>query len=104
MLEPTVKETFLGRAEIRKVFKVSKVGQIAGCLVTDGKITRNAEVRVIRNKETIHRGRIASLKRLKDNVSEVAKGLECGIALDKFKDIQEGDVLEAFLLEKVKPS
>jgi len=104
MLEPTIKETFLGRAEIRKVFKISKVGQIAGCLVTEGKITRNAEIRVIRNKETLHKGRIASLKRLKDNANEVLKGLECGIALDKFKDIQEGDVLEAYLMEKVKPS
>jgi translation initiation factor IF-2 len=102
MLEPTIKETYLGRAEIRKVFKVSKVGEIAGCLVTDGKITRNAEIRVIRNKQTLHKGRIASLKRLKDNANEVAKGLECGIALDKFKDIQEGDVLEAYLVEKVK--
>jgi translation initiation factor IF-2 len=104
MLEPTSKETYLGRAEIRKVFKISKVGQIAGCLVTEGKIARNAEIRVIRNKEVIHTGRIASLKHLKDNVSEVKKDLECGIALDKFKDVQEGDVLEAYLIEKVKPA
>jgi translation initiation factor IF-2 len=103
MLEPTIKETFLGRAEIRKVFKISKIGQIAGCLVTEGKIARNAEIRVLRNKELLYKGRIASLKRLKDNASEVAKGLECGIALEKFKDIQEGDILEAYLIEKVKP-
>ncbi len=103
MLEPISKEIYMGRAEIRKVFKISKIGQIAGCLVTDGKIARNAEIRVIRNKEIVHKGRIASLKHLKDNVSEVKKDLECGIALDKFKDVQEGDVLEAYLIEKVKP-
>jgi len=104
MLEPTVKETYLGRAEVRKVFKISKIGQIAGCLVTDGKISRNAEIRVVRNKEVIHKGRMASLKRLKDNASEVKKDLECGIALEKFKDFQEGDLLEAYLLEKVRPA
>ena len=104
MLEPTAKETYLGKAEIRKVFKISKTGPIAGCLVTEGKIARNAEIRVVRNKEVIHKGRIASLKHLKDNVSEIKKDLECGIALEKFRDIQEGDILEAYLIEKVRPT
>ncbi|MCJ7612619.1 MAG: translation initiation factor IF-2 [Candidatus Aminicenantes bacterium] len=104
MLEPTAKETYLGRAEVRKVFKISKIGQIAGCLVTDGKISRNAEIRVVRNKEIIHKGRMASLKRLKDNAAEVKKDLECGIALEKFKEFQEGDLLEAYLIEKVRPT
>lgn len=103
MLEPTLKETYLGRAEIRRIFNISRVGVIAGCYVLDGKITRNAEVRIIRDDEVIHQGRIASLKHLKDNVTEVKKEQECGIGLEKFKDIQEGDIIEAFITEKVKP-
>ncbi len=102
LLEPVRKEIFLGRAEIRRVFRVPKVGPIAGCLVTDGKITRNAEIRVIRNDEVIHQGKIASLKHLKENVAEIKKGYECGIGLEKFKDIQEGDILEAFSMELVE--
>ena len=103
MLEPVLKETYLGRAEIRRVFSISRVGDIAGCYVQDGKITRNAEVRVIRDGEVIHQGRISSLKHLKENVTEIKKDYECGIGLEKFKDIQEGDVIEAFITEKVKP-
>lgn len=101
MLEPAKKEVYLGKAEIRRIFNVSKVGIVAGCFVIDGKITRNAEIRVIRNKEVIYRGRIASLRHLKDNVAEVKKDMECGIAIEKFKDIQEGDIIEAFLVERV---
>ncbi len=103
MLEPVLKETYLGRAEIRRVFSISRVGDIAGCFVQDGKITRNAEVRVIRDGEVIHQGRISSLKHLKENVAEIKKDYECGIGLEKFKDIQEGDIIEAFITEKVKP-
>lgn len=103
MLEPTLKETYLGRTEIRRVFNIPRVGVIAGCYVLDGKMTRNAQVRVIRDKEVIHQGRIASLKHLKDNVTEVKKDYECGIGIEKFKDIQEGDIIEAFITEKVKP-
>ncbi len=103
MLEPTVKETFLGRAEIRRIFNISRIGVIAGCYVQDGKITRNAEVRVIREGEVIHQGRISSLKHLKENVTEIKKDYECGIGIEKFKDIQEGDIIEAFITEKVKP-
>ncbi len=101
LLEPTIKETFLGRAQIRKIFRIPKIGVIAGCYVLDGKITRNAEIKVIRNKEVIHKGRLSSLKHLKDNVTEVKKDYECGIGLDKFKDFQEGDLIEAFVTEKV---
>jgi translation initiation factor IF-2 len=103
MLEPVEKEVYLGRAEIRRVFQIPRVGAIAGCYVLDGKITRNAEVRVLRSQEVVHEGRISSLKRLKDNVSEVGKGFECGIGLEKFKDMQEGDIIHAFLKEKTKP-
>jgi translation initiation factor IF-2 len=101
LLEPVIKETFLGRAQVRRIYKIPKVGVIAGCYVSDGKIVRNAEIRVIRNKDVVHRGRIASLKHLKENVIEVKKDYECGIGLASFKDIQEGDIIEAFLMEKV---
>jgi translation initiation factor IF-2 len=103
MLEPTYREVFLGRAEIRRVYRIPKVGVIAGCYVTDGKIQRGAEARVVRNKEVVFKGRIASLKHLKDNVTEVQKNFECGISLDRFKDIQEGDQIEAFSTETVQP-
>jgi len=104
LLEPVIKETYLGRAQIRKIFKIPRVGVIAGCYVLDGKIPRNAEIRVVRNKEIIHRGRISSLKHLKENVTEVKKDYECGIGLDRFKDFIEGDLVEAFLTEKVSMS
>lgn len=102
LVEPTLKETYLGRAEIRRIFNIPRVGVIAGCYVVDGKIVRNAQVRVMRDEEVIHEGRIASLKHLKDNVTEVKKDFECGIGLEKFKDIQEGDIIEAFIIEKVR--
>jgi len=102
LLEPVIKETYLGRAEIRRVFNIPRVGAIAGCFVVDGKIIRNAEARVIRDEEVIHQGRISSLKHLKDNVTEVKKDSECGIGLQKFSDIIEGDIIEAFITEKVK--
>lgn len=102
LLEPVKKETYLGRAEIRRIFNLPKAGIIAGCFVLDGKITRNAEVRVTRNKDIIHQGRISSLKHVKENVNEVTKGYECGIRLEKFKEFQEGDVIEAFVTETIK--
>ena len=101
LLEPVIKETFLGRAQVRRIYRIPKVGVIAGCYVSDGKIVRNAEIRVLRNKDVVHRGRIASLKHLKENVTEVKKDYECGIGLASFKDIQEGDIIEAFMMEKV---
>ena len=102
MLEPVIKETFQGRAEVRRVFQIPKVGAIAGCYVQDGRITRNSEVRVLRGKEVVHQGRISSLKHLKENVTEVKKDYECGIGIDKFSDVQPGDTIEAFIKEKVK--
>lgn len=103
LLEPISKETYLGRAEVRRIFHIPRIGSIAGCLVTDGKIIRNAEIRIIRNDEVIHKGKISSLKHLKNNVTEVMKDYECGIGIEKFKDIQEGDAIEAFIIEKVMP-
>jgi translation initiation factor IF-2 len=103
LLEPISKETYLGRAEVRRIFHIPRIGAIAGCLVTDGKITRNSEVKIIRDDEVIHKGKISSLKHLKNNVTEVKKDYECGIGIEKFKDIQEGDVIEAFIIEKFMP-
>ncbi len=104
MLEPVRKEVYLGRAEIRRLFQIPRVGTIAGCYVLDGKITRHAEVKVMRGQEIVHQGRISSLKRVKESVPEVSKGLECGISLEGFKDIQEGDVIVAFVTEISKPA
>ncbi len=101
LLEPVIKETYLGRADVRRVFRLSRIGIIAGCLVTDGIIRRNSEIKVLRNGEVIHKGKIFSLKHLKENVTEIKKDYECGIGLDKFKDIQEGDTIEAYLIEKI---
>jgi translation initiation factor IF-2 len=103
MLEPVEKEVYLGRAEIRKIFQIPKAGVVAGCYVSDGRITRNARVRVMRGREAVHEGRIASLRRVKENVNEVRKDMECGLVLEGFKDIQEGDIIVAFVIEKTKP-
>lgn len=104
MLAPKFQELFLGRAEVREVFRVPKVGAVAGCYVTDGKILRSGQVRMIRDGAVIHEGAIASLKRFKDDVREVASGYECGIGLERFNDIKVGDVLEVFTQEEVKAS
>jgi translation initiation factor IF-2 len=103
LLDPIIKETFQGRAEVRKIFQIPKVGMIAGCYVQDGRITRNAEARVLRGKEVLHQGRITSLKHLKENVTEVKKDLECGIGVGGFSGLQPGDVIEVFVREKVYP-
>lgn len=103
LLEPEIKEIYLGKAEVRRIFTIPKTGVIAGCLVTEGKILRNAEVRIIRNDKTIHKGKISSLKHLKNNVTEVKKDYECGIGIANFKEFEEGDVIEAYQKEKVKP-
>jgi len=101
MLEPESKEVYLGRAEVRQLFKVPKIGAVAGCSVIDGKIARNADVRLLRDNVVVFTGRILSLRRFKDDASEVAKGYECGIGLANFNDIKTGDVIEAFRVEKV---
>lgn len=100
LLEPRVEEIFLGRAEVRQVFKVTKAGTIAGCFVVKGKITRGAVCRLIRGKDKIYEGKIGSLKRFKDDVKEVGEGFECGIGLDKFDAINAGDVIDVFELRK----
>lgn len=104
MLTPKFQEVFLGRAEVREVFRVPKVGAVGGCYVTEGKILRSGQARVIREGTVVHEGGIASLKRFKDDVREVASGYECGIGLDKFNDIKVGDILEVFTQEEVKAS
>ena len=102
MLDPVFKEKVVGHAEVRETFKVSKVGTIAGCMVTDGKIVRNAEARLIRGGNVVYEGKIDSLKRFKDDAREVSEGYECGITLEKFNDLQQGDVIEAFVMESVE--
>ena len=103
LLEPTTKETQLGQAEIRQTFKVPKFGTAAGCMVIDGIITRSgdAQARIVRDGVVVHEGRIGSLRRFKDDVSEVKAGLECGLAFERFADIKLGDVVESFTVEKV---
>ena len=102
MLDPTYEEKVIGTAVIRQTFKVSNVGTIAGCYVTDGKISRNAGIRVIRDHVVIHDGKLISLKRFKDDVKEVTSGYECGVQIDKFNDIQEEDTLEVYVMEEIK--
>jgi len=96
MLSPEIKEEIIGMAEIMEVYKITKVGTIAGCLVRDGKIIRNQKVRVIRNGIVIHTGELGSLKRFKDDVKEVTHGYECGMNVNNFNDLQQGDTIESF--------
>ncbi len=102
MLAPTFKETYLGRAEVRQIFKISSVGTIAGCMVKDGKIMRNAKVRLLRDGVVLVETEIASLRRMKDDVKEVSAGYDCGIGLEKYNDIREQDIIEAYIMEEVK--
>ena len=102
MLDPVYKEVIIGNAEVRQTFKVSNVGTIAGCYVTDGKIARNSVVRVIRDNVVLHEGKLVSLKRFKDDVKEVAHGYECGVQIEDYNDIKEGDIIEAHIMEEVK--
>ncbi len=101
LLEPIIKEIFLGRARVRQVFRVSKVGTVAGCSVAKGLITRSGMVKLIRNKEVLFKGKIRSLKHVKDDIKEAREGLECGIALEGHKDIKAGDIIESFREEKI---
>lgn len=102
LLAPKFREVALGQAEVRNTYKISSVGTIAGCYVTDGKITRNAKIRVVRDGIVLAEDEIASLRRFKDDVKEVAQGYECGIGLEKYADIKEGDVFEAFTMEEYR--
>ncbi|BDV43173.1 translation initiation factor IF-2 [Geotalea uraniireducens] len=101
LLEPTLREKHLGRAEVREVFSVPKVGNVAGCYILDGKVLRNAHVRLLRDNIVIYEGKMSSLRRFKDDVREVAAGYECGIGLENYNDIKVGDVIEAFEIEKI---
>jgi translation initiation factor IF-2 len=101
LLDPESKEVYLGRAEVRQIFKVPKIGAVAGCMVSDGRITRNADVRLLRDNVVVFTGKILSLRRFKDDASEVKQGYECGIGVANFNDIKIGDVIEAFKIEKV---
>lgn len=102
LLEPVYEEKVIGNVEVRQTFKVSNVGTIAGGYVKDGKVERNAGVRVIREDVVIHEGKLASLKRFKDDVKEVAKGFECGLQIENYNDIKEGDIIEVFVMEEIK--
>ena len=102
MLAPKFRENLLGRCEVRQVYKISNVGNVAGAYVLDGKVTRNAEIRVVRDGIVIAEDKMSSLKRFKDDAKEVASGYECGITLEKFGDIKEGDIFEAFIMEEYR--
>ena len=101
MLEPEIKETTIGRAEVRAIFRISKVGNIAGCRVLDGELRRNAHIRVVRHGQEVFKGDISSLKHLQDDVREVRAGFECGVGLKGFNDFQPGDILECYIVERV---
>jgi translation initiation factor IF-2 len=101
MLEPKIKKVFLGRAEVRKVFKLSRAGTVAGCFVTKGKINRTGMINLQRNGQVVFEGKLSSLKRFKDDVRDVAEGFECGMALSGFDQLMEGDIIEAFEIEKI---
>ncbi|HCW72507.1 MAG TPA: translation initiation factor IF-2 [Clostridiaceae bacterium] len=101
MLAPDIKEVIQGRVEIRQTYKVSALGTIAGCYVLSGKITRNSEIRLLRDGVIIHEGKLASLKRFKDDAKEVHAGFECGLSIEKFNEIKEGDIIEAFVMESI---
>src|SRR5690348_4078857 len=101
LLEPTIKETYHGRAEVRETFRIPKVGMVAGCYVQDGNIKRDSEVRLLRDNVVVFKGKIGSLRRFKEDVSEVRNGMECGIAIANYGDVKVGDVIEAFVTERI---
>jgi translation initiation factor IF-2 len=100
-MAPKMRENFLGYAEIRQVFDITKVGKVAGCMVTDGAVKRGARVRLLRDNVVIHEGTLSTLKRFKDEVKEVKQGMECGMAFENYHDIKESDVIECFEIEEV---
>lgn len=103
LLEPTFREKILGRAEVRKVFSMPKIGVIAGCQVISGMLERNSKARLVRDNVVVYEGKIQSLRRFKDDVKEVASGYECGLAFEKYQDMKQGDIVEPFILEEVAP-
>jgi translation initiation factor IF-2 len=103
LLQPTIREKFMGRAQVRETFRITKFGTVAGCYVQDGTITRGSDLRLLRDNVVVYQGKVSSLKRFKDDVSEVKTGYECGISITNFNDIKVGDVIEAFVREEVAP-
>jgi len=101
MLEPVFKEVYQGRVQVREVFRISKVGNVAGCMVTDGLVKRDSEVRVLRDNVVVFTGKMESLKRFKNDAKEVTSGFECGVSLANYNDLKPGDVIEAFVTERV---
>ena len=101
LLAPVFKEVYRGKAEVRETFRISKVGSVAGCQVLDGVITSRSEVRLLRDNVVVYTGKIGSLRRFKDDVSEVKSGMECGITLENFSDVKQSDIIEAFATERV---
>jgi translation initiation factor IF-2 len=101
LLEPVFREVYKGRAEVRDTFRISKVGAVAGCIVQDGQITRDSAVRLLRDNVVVYTGKVASLRRFKDDVSEVKSGMECGVTLQNYADVKQGDIIEAFVTERV---
>jgi translation initiation factor IF-2 len=101
MLSPILRERFLGNAQIREVFNITKVGKVAGCMITEGVVKRGAGVRLLRDNVVIHTGTLKTLKRFKDEVREVREGYECGMAFENYDNIQAGDVIEAYEMEEV---
>ena len=103
LLEPVFKEVYQGKAEVRDTFRISKVGTVAGCFVQDGFLKRGSEIRLLRDNIVIHTGKVGSLRRFKDDVSEVRSGMECGVTIENFGDVKPGDIIEAFVTERVAP-
>ena len=102
LLSPTLRETMLGNALILEVFDISKIGKVAGCRITDGKVERGANVRLIRDNVVVHEGKLSTLKRFKDEVKEVDAGQECGMAFENYQDMRQGDVIECYRVEEIK--
>jgi len=103
LLEPVFREVYQGKAEVRDTFRISKVGMVAGCFVQDGQLTRGSEIRLLRDNVVVHTGKVGSLRRFKDDVSEVRSGMECGVTIENYSDLKPGDIIEAFVAEKVAP-
>ena len=103
LMAPKIRESFLGNAEIREVFSVSKIGKVAGCYVSEGTVKRGAGVRLVRDDVVVYEGNLSTLKRFKDDVREVQQNYECGMSFENFNDIKAGDVIECFALEEVAP-
>jgi len=104
MLAPISREKILGKIEVRQVFTIPKAGTIAGSFVTEGKVTRKAQLRLVRDSVVIYTGKVGSLRRFKDDVSEVAQGYECGISIEGYNDVREGDIIESFEMETIAPT